>query len=75
MVTKVVPNDGLGVIYIDPRRSGRVVLFHKDTHGRINRIVLSKDGVHSLCDILTEVVWARLMRPLPKSTPAPSCVE
>jgi hypothetical protein len=55
-----IPNDNVGEILVDCRRSGRVVLFHRDKRGRINRILLSKDGVHSLCDVLGSVAWKNM---------------
>jgi hypothetical protein len=43
-MTEVVANDKAGEVLVVCRRSGRVVLFHKDTHGRINRILLTKES-------------------------------
>jgi hypothetical protein len=59
-MTEVVANDKAGEVLVVCRRSGRVVLFHKDTHGRINRILLTKDGVHSLSEVLTSVAWENM---------------
>jgi hypothetical protein len=62
-MVEVIANDKVGKILVDCRRSGWVVLFHRDKRGRISRIVLSKDGVHSLCDVLASIAWENIGGP------------